>query len=141
MLADAGYRSEAVFEALREHPAELVVALGREGKEHVAIDPTQAAAVRRDGRKIRVTETQSAYRRRKWLSEPPNGWVKKRAGVPTVQHARPDQGPGRVETRLRGAEPAENGEDDACISVPKRRLLQRSDRNVIKSTASLAVPG
>ena len=32
-LADAGYRSEAVFAALDEH-TELVVAIGREGKSH-----------------------------------------------------------------------------------------------------------
>lgn len=31
VVADAGYRSEAVFQALLEHPAELIVALGREG--------------------------------------------------------------------------------------------------------------
>ena len=32
-------RSEAVFEVLKEHPSELVVALGREGKKPGAIDP------------------------------------------------------------------------------------------------------
>src|SRR6202044_737619 len=63
------------------------------------------------------------------------------SGVPTIQHARADQGPGLMETRLRCAQPAKNGQYDGCISVPKRRLLQRSDRNVIKSAASLAVPG
>jgi hypothetical protein len=39
VVADAGYCSEDVFEALREHPAELIGALGKEGKENVAIDP------------------------------------------------------------------------------------------------------
>ncbi len=33
VLADAGYRSEAVFEHLKDHPSEVVVALGREGKQ------------------------------------------------------------------------------------------------------------
>jgi hypothetical protein len=32
VLANAGYRSEATLEALRFHPAELIIALGREGK-------------------------------------------------------------------------------------------------------------
>ena len=41
VVADAGYRSEAVFEALLEHPAELIVALGREGKQKVRIDPNK----------------------------------------------------------------------------------------------------
>jgi hypothetical protein len=39
VVADAGYRSEAVFEALLEHPADPIVALGREGKHEVKIDP------------------------------------------------------------------------------------------------------
>lgn len=74
-LADAGYRSEAVFEELANH-TELVVALGREGKKHAAINPaglprTAAMAVKMD-----TDETRAAYRRRKWLAEPPNGWIK-----------------------------------------------------------------
>ena len=74
-LADAGYRSEAVFEELADH-TELVVALGREGKKHAAINPaglprTAAMAVKMD-----TDETRAAYRRRKWLAEPPNGWIK-----------------------------------------------------------------
>ena len=38
-LADAGYRSEDNFERLTGLPIELVVALGREGKQHAQIDP------------------------------------------------------------------------------------------------------
>lgn len=38
VLADAGYRSEAVFEHLKDHPSEVVVALGREGKQQVEIN-------------------------------------------------------------------------------------------------------
>jgi hypothetical protein len=41
VLADAGYRSEAVFHQLQDHPTELVVALGREGKEQVQIDASK----------------------------------------------------------------------------------------------------
>lgn len=36
VLADAGYRSEAMFEPLRGHPSAVVVALGREGKQQRA---------------------------------------------------------------------------------------------------------
>ncbi|NHZ45072.1 IS5/IS1182 family transposase, partial [Massilia sp. CCM 8693] len=39
VLADAGYRSEAMLEQLRDHPSELIVALGRIGKQEVVIDP------------------------------------------------------------------------------------------------------
>jgi hypothetical protein len=30
--------------------------------------------------KFKTPDTQAAYRRRKWLSEPPNGWVKQVLG-------------------------------------------------------------
>lgn len=74
-LADAGYRSEAVFAALAGC-TDLVVAIGREGKEHRAIDeaslPLTAAMVA----KMKTQEARNAYRRRKWLAEPPNGWIK-----------------------------------------------------------------
>lgn len=74
-LADAGYRSEAVFQSLSEH-TELVIAIGREGKSHRPINtdtlPLTAAMVA----KMKTAEAREAYRRRKWLAEPPNGWIK-----------------------------------------------------------------
>jgi transposase len=74
-LADAGYRSEAVFKELADH-TELVVALGREGKKHVAIDPAGLPHTAAMAAKMHTEETRAAYRRRKWLAEPPNGWIK-----------------------------------------------------------------
>lgn len=76
VLADAGYRSEAVFEVLQGHPTDLVVALGREGKREVSIDAKRRPLTAAMAEKFRSEETQDAYRRRKWLSEPPNGWIK-----------------------------------------------------------------
>jgi transposase len=76
VLADAGYRSEDTFEQLRDHPAELMVALGREGKNDVAIDSNKRPLCAAMAEKFKSAVTQAAYRRRKWLSEPPNGWVK-----------------------------------------------------------------
>jgi len=76
VLADAGYRSEATFEQLKDHPSELIVALGREGKQQVAIDAARRPLTASMAQKFQRPETQEAYRRRKWLSEPPNGWVK-----------------------------------------------------------------
>ena len=74
-LADAGYRSEATFEALAGR-TDLVVAIGREGKAHRPINeetlPLTAAMVA----KMKTREARDAYRRRKWLAEPPNGWIK-----------------------------------------------------------------
>ena len=74
-LADAGYRSEAVFEELAEH-TELVVALGREGKKLAAIDPESLPCTAAMAAKMDTEQTRAAYRRRKWLAEPPNGWIK-----------------------------------------------------------------
>jgi transposase len=76
VLADAGYRSEAVFETLKDHPAELIIALGREGKKDVMINAKKRPLTAAMAEKFKTQETQDAYRRRKWLSEPPNGWVK-----------------------------------------------------------------
>jgi hypothetical protein len=74
-LADAGYRSEEVFEVLAGR-TELVVAIGREGKSHRPINeaslPLTAAMVA----KMKTQAARDAYRRRKWLAEPPNGWIK-----------------------------------------------------------------
>jgi transposase len=74
-LADAGYRSEEVFEVLAGR-TDLVVAIGREGKSHRPINeaslPLTAAMVT----KMKTQDARAAYRRRKWLAEPPNGWIK-----------------------------------------------------------------
>jgi transposase len=74
-LADAGYRSEEVFGVLAGR-TDLVVAIGREGKSHRPINeaslPLTAAMVV----KMKTQEARDAYRRRKWLAEPPNGWIK-----------------------------------------------------------------
>jgi transposase len=80
VLADAGFRSEATFEQLKDHPAELIVALGREGKKQLGIDARKRPLTAAMAEKFKSEETQKAYRRRKWLSEPPNGWVKNALG-------------------------------------------------------------
>lgn len=76
VLADAGYRSEATFEQLREHPADLIVAPGREGKRDVKVDAQKRPLCAAMAEKLTSAQTQAAYRKRKWLSEPPNAWVK-----------------------------------------------------------------
>lgn len=76
VVADAGYRSEAVFEALNGHPADIIVALGREGKQEIGVDPAKRPLTAAMAERFKSPATQDAYRRRKWLSEPPNGWIK-----------------------------------------------------------------
>lgn len=76
VLADSGYRSEAMFEQLSGHPTELIVALGREGKKDAKIDAKKRPRCAAMAEKFTSAETQAAYRKRKWLSEPPNAWIK-----------------------------------------------------------------
>ena len=76
VLADAGYRSEAMFEQLRGHPSELIVALGRHGKNEMEVDPEKRPLCAAMAEKFKSATTQAAYRKRKWISEAPNAWVK-----------------------------------------------------------------
>jgi transposase len=75
-LADAGFRSEAALAKVAGLPCEIIVALGREGREQAAIDtdqyPHTAAMVAR----LQTPAAKDAYRRRKAIVEPPNGWIK-----------------------------------------------------------------
>jgi len=54
----------------------LIVALGREGRNDIAIDATKRPLCAAMAEKFKSAPTQAAYRKRKWLSEPPNGWIK-----------------------------------------------------------------
>ena len=79
VLADAGYRSEAVMAALAQAlpDTELVIALGREGKQQAK--PTDAKAYPHTvamQAKFQTHKGKTDYRKRKWIAEPPNGWIK-----------------------------------------------------------------
>jgi transposase len=76
VLADTGYRSEAVFEQLADGPTDLVVAIGREGKEQLPFHADRKPYSAAMATKLRSPEGQAAYRKRKWIAEPPNGWIK-----------------------------------------------------------------
>jgi transposase len=112
VLADAGYRSEATFEQLREHPADLIVALGREGKKDVKIDATKRPLCAAMAEKFASLETQSAYRKRKWLSEPPNAWVKSVLGFRQFS--------------MRGLARAQAGWKLVCAALNLRRMAKMS---------------
>ena len=72
-LADAGYRSE---DNLKNSSIDLVVALGREGKQHAQVDAQQYPHTAAMAAKLQTDEGQAAYRKRKGIAEPPNGWIK-----------------------------------------------------------------
>ena len=76
VLADAGYRSEANLIALEARGIDGYVALGREGKKVTAgVGAGQEATVRMKS-KLATKQGTAHYRRRKYLAEPPFGWIK-----------------------------------------------------------------
>jgi hypothetical protein len=75
-LADAGYRSEENFKQLQGSTTEWVVALGREGKQHAELNPEAHPYTAAMAARLQSDEGKTAYRRRKWIAEPPNGWIK-----------------------------------------------------------------
>lgn len=75
-LADAGYRSEKNFDDLADSPTELVVAMGREGKRCAEVDAQTHPHTAAMAAKLQTEDGRCAYRRRKWIAEPPNGWIK-----------------------------------------------------------------
>jgi len=77
-LADAGYRSE---QNLKDSPIELVVALGREGKRHAQINAQTHPHTAAMAAKLQTQAGKAAYRKRKWIAEPPNGWIKAVLGL------------------------------------------------------------
>ena len=75
-LADAGYRSEDNFRVLAGSSVDLVVAMGREGKRCAEVDAKTSPHTAAMAAKLQTDEGRAAYRKRKWIAEPPNGWIK-----------------------------------------------------------------
>ena len=80
VLADAGYCNEPDLLELEDRGIDAHVALGREGKSQVAVDPARLAATHRMGEKLASPAGKARYAQRKWLSEAPNGWIKEVLG-------------------------------------------------------------
>jgi hypothetical protein len=81
-LADTGFRSEDSFAKLEKYKEEMevLVALGREGKNQAAIDPKEYPATVRMAERLASKEGQAHYRRRKAIVEPVFGWIKHAMG-------------------------------------------------------------
>ena len=80
VLADAGYCNEPDLLDLEDRGIDAHVALGREGKSQVAVDPARLPATLRMGEKLASPAGKARYAQRKWLSEAPNGWIKEVLG-------------------------------------------------------------
>lgn len=76
ILADAGYRSEAALESVASRPCDVIVALGREGRDQASIDAGKYPRTAQMAAKLQSAEGKAAYRRRKAIVEAPNGWIK-----------------------------------------------------------------
>lgn len=75
-LADAGYRSEATFCQLAAHDTDILVALGREGRDSLKTKSKDKLYTMAMAEKMATEAAQAAYRRRKAIVEAPNGWIK-----------------------------------------------------------------
>lgn len=76
VLADTGYRGESVFEQLANCGTDVIVSLGREGKKLVRFDRQRSPLTAQMADKLQTDAAKEAYRCRKWIAEPPNGWIK-----------------------------------------------------------------
>ena len=108
VLADAGFRSEAVFEQLKDSSSELIVALGREGKQALEINAEQYPHTAAMQAKFKTPQTQATYRKRKWMVEAPNGWIKNVLGFRQLS--------------LRGLEKVKAEFKLVCLALNLRRM-------------------
>lgn len=76
VLADAGYRSEAGLRGLERRRVRGYVALGREGRASRRVLGQDLQATRRMERNLKSERGKRWYRKRKWMVEPPFGWIK-----------------------------------------------------------------
>ena len=76
VLADAGYCSEANLTALEEAGIDGYVVTGREGKQQLAVKKETLPSTARMQEKLSASAGHAVYKRRKLISEAPNGWIK-----------------------------------------------------------------
>jgi transposase len=108
VLADAGYRSEQAFATLEQIGVSALVALGREGKEQITIDPKSYPASVRMAERLATPEGKAQYRRRKVIPEPVFGWIKHVLGFRQFS--------------LRGLSKVRGEWNLVCLAINMRRL-------------------
>ena len=108
VLADAGYCNEADLQALEARGVDGYVALGREGKRAVEVDPGKYPARSRMRKKLASLAGQVEYARRKWIAEAPHGWIK--------------EGLGFRRFSLRGLRSVQGEWDLVCLALNIKRM-------------------
>ncbi len=107
-LADAGYRSESNLQMLEEMGIEGFVAMGREKNGKPKEPNPENEATCRMAKKMKTDRAQMHYRKRKYLAEPPFGWIKSAMGFDRCS--------------LREVEKATSGWDLACLAANLKRM-------------------
>ena len=108
VLADAGYCNEADLQELEARGVDGYVALGREGKRAVEVNPGKYPARSRMRKKLASLAGQVAYARRKWIAEAPHGWIK--------------EGLGFRRFSLRGLQSVQGEWDLVCLALNIKRM-------------------
>ena len=113
VLADAGFKSEETFEQLETAGIDAVVALGREGKKggavEIVIDEVKRPRTAAMSAKLKSVAGRAAYRMRKWIVEPPYGWIKNILGFRQLS--------------VRGAKKAQGEWSLVCLALNLRRMF------------------
>ncbi len=108
VLADAGYRKEADFEALEQRGIDAYVSVRREGRDPSDIDADLYPATSRMVEKLSTADGQERYRDRKHIVEAVNGWIKQVMGFRRFS--------------IRGAQGAAGEWDLVCLAANLRRM-------------------
>ena len=134
VLADAGYCNEGDLQALEARGVDGYVALGREGKQAVGVDPRKYPARSRMGKKLASLAGQVEYARRKW-AEAPHGWIKERLGfrrfsLRGLQSVERTWGP--VGLGVSGPQ----YQEDECVDGGLKRAISTQNRGPGRSSTS-----
>ena len=108
VLADSGYLSESNLTELEARKITGYVALGREGQKQLVKDPRKLPATARMQQLLLSPAGDAQYRKRKWPSEAPNGWIKHVLGFRQFS--------------VRGLKQVSGEWDLVCLGVNLRRM-------------------
>jgi transposase len=107
VLADAGYRGEAMFQILEARNITAYISLGHETRPGKPPSPAHLATQRMDDR-LKTDAGRARYRRRKAIVEPVIGWIKEVLGFRRFS--------------LRGLAKARGEWNVVCLAVNLKRL-------------------
>ncbi|QEW94742.1 transposase (plasmid) [Klebsiella pneumoniae] len=73
--------NSAVLAKVADHHGDVIVALGREGREDAKVNAKTHPHTAAIAAKLKTEQGDAAYRRRKSIVEAPNGWIKAVMGL------------------------------------------------------------